>query len=111
MSNSAAFARASSSVGDLAAHEDLSEFEAENLESTALAPPANPETLPPLDVAIIALFMKYTSITDPMQLHSLYSFVLLLYHKDGGERHSGSSKTASSNMATPYGQLPVVVLV
>ena len=66
MSPSAAFEHASSSVGDLAAHEDLSNFEADNLESTALAPPANPETLPPLNVAIIALFMKYASITDPM---------------------------------------------
>ena len=78
MSDSVAFAHASSSVGDLAVHEDLSEFEAEIFESTALAPPANPETLPPQDVAIIALFMKYTSITDPMQLHPLYSFVLPL---------------------------------
>ena len=111
MSDSAASTRAPSTVGDLFVHEDLSEFEAEILESTALAPPANPETLPPLDVATIALFMKYTSITDPMQLHSFYSFVLLLYHKDCGEGHSGSSKTASSNIATPYGQLPLVVLV
>ena len=63
MSDSAAFAHASSSVGDLAVHEDLSEFEAEIFESTALAPPANPETLPP---------------QDPMQLHPLYSFVLPL---------------------------------
>ena len=111
MSDSAAFAHASSSVGDLAVHEDLSEFEAEILESTALAPPADPETLPPLDVAITALFMKYTSITDPMQLLSLYSFVLLLHQKDGGERCSGSSNTDSSSIATPYGKLPLVVLV
>ena len=78
MSPSAAFEHASSSVGDVAAHEDLPIFEADNLESTALALPANPETLPTLNVAIIALFMKYTSITDPMQLHPLYSFVLPL---------------------------------
>ena len=111
MSDSVAFAHASSSVGDLAVHEDLLEVEAEIFESTALAPPANPETLPPQDVAIIALFMKYTPITNPMQLHSFHSFVLLLYHKDGGEGHSGSFKTASSNIATPYGQLPLVVLL
>ena len=66
MSPSAAFERASSSVGDVAAHEDLPIFEADNLESTALAPLANPETLPTLYVAIIGLFTKYASITDPM---------------------------------------------
>ena len=66
MSPSAAFGHASSSVGDLAAHEDLPIFEADNLESTALALLANSETLPTLNVAIIALFTKYASITDPM---------------------------------------------
>ena len=111
MLDSAASTRAPSTVGDFIVHENLSEFEADILESTALALPADPETLPPLDVAIIALFMKYTSTTDPMQLLSLYSFVLPLHQKDGGERCSGSSNTDSSNIATPYGKLPLVVLV
>ena len=78
MSDFAASTRAPSTVGDFTVHENLTELEAETLEPTPLEPPADPETLPPLDVAIIALFMKYTSITDPMHLHPLYSFVLLL---------------------------------
>ena len=49
MLDSAASTRAPSTVGDFVVQENLSEFEAEILESTALAPPAGLETFPPLD--------------------------------------------------------------
>ena len=111
MSDSEASTRPPPIVGDFTVLEHLTTLEAETLEPPPLEPLADPETLPPLDVAITALFMKYTSITNPMQLLSLYSFVLPLHQKDGGERCSGSSNTDSSNIATPYGKLPLVVLV
>ena len=68
MSDSAASTRAPSTVGDFIVLENLTALEVETLEPPQLEPLADPETVPPLDVAITAVFMKYTSITDPMQL-------------------------------------------
>ena len=78
MSDSEASTRPPPTVGDFTVLENLTALEAETFEPPPLEPLADPETVPPLDVAITAVFMKYTSITDPMQLHPLYSFVLLL---------------------------------
>ena len=111
MSDSAASTRAPSTVGDFIVLENLTALEAEAFEPPPQEPLADPETLPPLDVAITAVFMKYTSITNPMQLLSLYSFLSILHQKDGGKRCSGSSNTDSSSIATPYGKLPLVVPV
>ena len=68
MSDSEASTRPPSTVGVFTVLEHLSTLEAETFEPPPLEPLADPETLPPLDVAITAVFMKYTSVTDPMQL-------------------------------------------
>ena len=68
MSDSERSTRPPSAVGDFFALENLTAAEAETSQPPPLEPLSDPVTLPPPDVAITAVFMKYTSITDRTQL-------------------------------------------
>ena len=68
MSDSERSIRPPSVVGDFSVLENLTAVEAETPQPPPLEPLSGHVTLPPPGVAITAVFMKYTSVTDPMQL-------------------------------------------